>query len=632
MKKLTSLMLVVVMLVTAVPFCTALSAFAASELENSIIALVGEEPADPWVETEFSSAGYIPGGKLTVKLTVTNISSADIVAFAAESLVYDSSVLTLANGVASNGSVDCITAAPGSEWKSENYCQAETLGEVVLSVMGGVQYPGQVLTSGDTLEFTLKFDVSEDASGEVAIYIPHSAISCAEAEALGMGTGLGGYIIVNENTSGEIPDEDVSEEASEDSSEDVSEEVSSDSSEDISDEPYIPSEKEDEVLALMGEAPSNPLARIEISAPRYVDGAVLEVSVSVHDIIEGGLNSMSIEKFTYNTTKLELVNAVESSGALDCITECPGSDWRGDNFSKIESDGTITLAALGGLADESQLLTPGKSLVFTLRFRVMEGTTDELVFYAPHESVMASKANDIYALPCESDYLIVHHKCALGHTPGAEADCENAQTCTACGEELAPALGHDYDAVVTEPDCVNSGYTTHTCTNCGDSYVTDEVSALGHTPGAAADCENAQTCTVCGDELAPALGHDYNGVVTEPDCVNGGYTTYTCTACGDSYVADETEAHGHGEGEWITLENNDKELRCEHCGLVLDIDLWCDVNQDGKVNMFDYILVKSIYFEKQDAPEIHKQRADLTGDGRVNMFDYIIVKNFVLDK
>jgi len=125
-------------------------------------------------------------------------------------------------------------------------------------------------------------------------------------------------------------------------------------------------------------------------------------------------------------------------------------------------------------------------------------------------------------------------KAALGHTPGAEADCENAQTCTVCGEVLKAALGHTPGA---EADCENA----QTCTVCGEVL----KAALGHTPGAEADCENAQTCTVCGEVLKAALGHSHVGVVTAPDCENGGYTTYTCSACGDSYVADHTDALGH---------------------------------------------------------------------------------------
>ena len=39
--------------------------------------------------------------------------------------------------------------------------------------------------------------------------------------------------------------------------------------------------------------------------------------------------------------------------------------------------------------------------------------------------------------------------------------------------------------------------------------------------------------------------HNYNGVVTAPTCEKGGYTTYTCAKCGDSYVADEVSPIGH---------------------------------------------------------------------------------------
>ena len=91
-------------------------------------------------------------------------------------------------------------------------------------------------------------------------------------------------------------------------------------------------------------------------------------------------------------------------------------------------------------------------------------------------------------------------------------------------------LGHThvYTASVTAPTCTEGGYTTYTCP-CGDSYVADEVAALGH---------------------------NYDTRVTAPTCTEGGYTTYTCTACGDSYVADEVAAFGH------SFENG----VCQHCG------------------------------------------------------------------
>lgn len=39
--------------------------------------------------------------------------------------------------------------------------------------------------------------------------------------------------------------------------------------------------------------------------------------------------------------------------------------------------------------------------------------------------------------------------------------------------------------------------------------------------------------------------HDYVAVVTAPTCTEGGYTTYICSLCGDTYIEDATEALGH---------------------------------------------------------------------------------------
>ncbi len=55
-----------------------------------------------------------------------------------------------------------------------------------------------------------------------------------------------------------------------------------------------------------------------------------------------------------------------------------------------------------------------------------------------------------------------------------------------------------------------------------------------------------------------------------------------------------------------------------------------DVNGDGKVNLFDYMAVKSYCLDKNTLPEDQLERADLTGDGRINMFDYIALKKIVI--
>ncbi|MBQ2061852.1 MAG: InlB B-repeat-containing protein, partial [Oscillospiraceae bacterium] len=88
----------------------------------------------------------------------------------------------------------------------------------------------------------------------------------------------------------------------------------------------------------------------------------------------------------------------------------------------------------------------------------------------------------------------------------------------------------------------------------GDPVVENNVAA---TCTAAGSYDSVVYCTECGEELSretvtvPALGHDYVAVVTEPTCTEAGFTTYTCSRCGDTYTGDATEALGHLPGEAV---------------------------------------------------------------------------------
>ena len=128
--------------------------------------------------------------------------------------------------------------------------------------------------------------------------------------------------------------------------------------------------------------------------------------------------------------------------------------------------------------------------------------------------------------------------------------------------------GHRYKSTVTPPTCTEDGYTTHTCVACGDSRSEDPVYSLGHTE--VIDAAKAPTCTatgltegkhcsVCGEVIVAqktvdALGHSYNAVVTKPTCTDKGYTTHTCSTCGDSYKDSYVNALGHSIGDNYVCE------------------------------------------------------------------------------
>jgi len=154
-----------------------------------------------------------------------------------------------------------------------------------------------------------------------------------------------------------------------------------------------------------------------------------------------------------------------------------------------------------------------------------------------------------------------------------EADCVNPEmdvyNCYICGyvwnNTFGEALGHSYDAVVTDPTCTEQGYTTYTCSVCGDSYVDNYVDANGHSydavvtdPTCTEQGYTTYTCSVCGDSYVDnyvdANGHSYDAVVTDPNCTEQGYTTNTCSVCGDSYVDAYVDALGHDLEIWEAVE------------------------------------------------------------------------------
>ncbi len=128
---------------------------------------------------------------------------------------------------------------------------------------------------------------------------------------------------------------------------------------------------------------------------------------------------------------------------------------------------------------------------------------------------------------------------------------------------------------------------------------------------------------------------DEGTVIDEPTCTEKGSSAHVCEGCG-AETAKEIDELGHDDGEWVFNDDGTKDRACTVCGEVLetlgaDEHIPNDANGDGKVNMMDYILVKSVCLKGTDDESIFNH-CDMTGDGRVNMFDYLAVKSAYFDK
>lgn len=145
-------------------------------------------------------------------------------------------------------------------------------------------------------------------------------------------------------------------------------------------------------------------------------------------------------------------------------------------------------------------------------------------------------------------------------------------TCSKCGntekrnvKPIDPS-NHNYTVTVSAPTCTEKGYTKHTCSRCGNTYNDNYINASGHSftnyvLDGNATCTQDGTMTAQCDKCSetntiPApgskLGHDYAQTVTPATCVSGGYTTFVCTRCNDTYVGNYVDAIGHSYNNVVT--------------------------------------------------------------------------------
>ena len=132
-------------------------------------------------------------------------------------------------------------------------------------------------------------------------------------------------------------------------------------------------------------------------------------------------------------------------------------------------------------------------------------------------------------------------------------------TCTNCGSSYLDSVvegGHKWGTTVIPPTHTEPGYTLYECSVCKESYKTDYTAPVGHAFDEGTVTKEA-TCTAEGEMTyacscgathtvpIPMTEHELTSVVTAPTCTELGYTTHSCKHCEYSYTDTPVAALGH---------------------------------------------------------------------------------------
>ena len=223
--------------------------------------------------------------------------------------------------------------------------------------------------------------------------------------------------------------------------------------------------------------------------------------------------------------------------------------------------------------------TMGLPVVTTLPGCATEGVTKTSCIHCDYFETGSVPATGLHIY---GDVVVV--------TPPTCTDAGSGEKpCVNC-DHFVPTIvsptGHDMNdaIVVTAPTCTVAGSSKATCKNC-DYFETSVIPATGHdmndaavdvAPTCVAEGVKKATCKSCDyfvTEAIPATGiHDMNDAttVTEPTCTTAGAEKATCKNC-DYYVITPVPATGHDMNEATVVTEPTcttagvKKATCKNC-------------------------------------------------------------------
>lgn len=143
--------------------------------------------------------------------------------------------------------------------------------------------------------------------------------------------------------------------------------------------------------------------------------------------------------------------------------------------------------------------------------------------------------------------------------------------------------------------------------------------------------------TATGMLALTADDHSYTAAVTVPTCTAEGYTTYTCSVCGDSYTADTVEALGHEMESWTTTtasgwaEPGTQQRGCARCEETETRTLLClgDMDESGAASVADALTLANALAGKAALAELQTLAADVNSDGVMDVADLTLLLEYL---
>ncbi len=260
--------------------------------------------------------------------------------------------------------------------------------------------------------------------------------------------------------------------------------------------------------------------------------------------------------------------------------------WETDYKVDFSSD-SVTVE-VGGTTQLEVIVSPEP----TTPLEITWSSSDESIATADENGLVTAVSCGSAIITAEADGKTATVTVNVAHkytSVTTEATCTQngftTYTCSVCGDvytdNVVEAKGHSYKETVIESTCTGTGYTQYECTVCGDTYTDNETPAAGHKydpivikPTCTSGGYTINMCSVCGmaykSDAVDALGHNYTEKIVEATCVSGGYTEYSCLNCGESYQDNFVESGSHDYVATNTVaatctENGYTQYTCSRC-------------------------------------------------------------------